>query len=372
MKAAAASLPSSARQGRVSAHEEDRLPVLRPLDALAAVRHAVRRRCAAAVDRPRRRRRGARRRRRLFPRASFRPPARLAVPAARRRRRADQAHRDRHRRHRHALREPALHGRGCRRRRPHRRRPAAARHQPRLARAGDRRLALFRLRAGRGRDRCRHGAPPRRGVSRLLRGQGFAKPNPRPMFPNPPGLLRARAVFGRPARAHLVGRRHQRHGRMGGEARHEPAELDAEIRRERRAVPRPAGRADPRLSARPGRRRATRATPRVSVSRSIFALVDDRDRAYFGRDGEGEDQIGFIDEQHARGVRPQLRRRAGRAGRAAARRTRPSPRPTRSCSPSPTSSASTTTPTSSRRSSSTSPRRSAGADACEPTEASRG
>src|ERR1700760_4655096 len=24
----------------------------------------------------------------------------------------------------------------------------------------------------------------------LLRGQGFAKPNPRPMFPNPPGLLR--------------------------------------------------------------------------------------------------------------------------------------------------------------------------------------
>src|SRR5262249_35822667 len=24
----------------------------------------------------------------------------------------------------------------------------------------------------------------------LLRGEGFAKPNPRPMFPNPPGLLR--------------------------------------------------------------------------------------------------------------------------------------------------------------------------------------
>jgi len=35
--------------------------------------------------------------------------------------------------------------------------------------------------------------------------------------------------------------------------------------------------------------------PRVSVSRSIFALVDDRDRAYFGRDQENEDQIGFID-----------------------------------------------------------------------------
>ena len=38
-------------------------------------------------------------------------------------------------------------------------------------------------------------------------------------------------------------------------------------------------------------------TPRVSVSRSIFALVDDRDRAYFGRGREEEDQIGHIDEK---------------------------------------------------------------------------
>ena len=37
--------------------------------------------------------------------------------------------------------------------------------------------------------------------------------------------------------------------------------------------------------------------PRVSVSRSIFALMDDRDRAYFGRGGEDDDQIGFIDPQ---------------------------------------------------------------------------
>jgi alkanesulfonate monooxygenase SsuD/methylene tetrahydromethanopterin reductase-like flavin-dependent oxidoreductase (luciferase family) len=34
--------------------------------------------------------------------------------------------------------------------------------------------------------------------------------------------------------------------------------------------------------------------PRVSVSRSIFALVDDRDRAYFGHGSESEDQIGFL------------------------------------------------------------------------------
>ena len=34
--------------------------------------------------------------------------------------------------------------------------------------------------------------------------------------------------------------------------------------------------------------------PRASVSRSIFALVDDRDRAYFGRGNENEDQIGLL------------------------------------------------------------------------------
>jgi alkanesulfonate monooxygenase SsuD/methylene tetrahydromethanopterin reductase-like flavin-dependent oxidoreductase (luciferase family) len=41
----------------------------------------------------------------------------------------------------------------------------------------------------------------------------------------------------------------------------------------------------------PGHRRE----PRVSVSRSIFALVDDRDRAYFGRDPRDQDQVGYID-----------------------------------------------------------------------------
>ena len=36
-------------------------------------------------------------------------------------------------------------------------------------------------------------------------------------------------------------------------------------------------------------------TPRVSVSRSIFALIDDRDRAYFGRSSNEKDSIGFLD-----------------------------------------------------------------------------
>ena len=35
-------------------------------------------------------------------------------------------------------------------------------------------------------------------------------------------------------------------------------------------------------------------SPRVSVSRSIFALIDDRDRAYFGRGGDERDHRGYI------------------------------------------------------------------------------
>jgi alkanesulfonate monooxygenase SsuD/methylene tetrahydromethanopterin reductase-like flavin-dependent oxidoreductase (luciferase family) len=37
-------------------------------------------------------------------------------------------------------------------------------------------------------------------------------------------------------------------------------------------------------------------TPRVSVSRSIFALMNDLDRAYFGRSGQDEDHLGYIEE----------------------------------------------------------------------------
>jgi alkanesulfonate monooxygenase SsuD/methylene tetrahydromethanopterin reductase-like flavin-dependent oxidoreductase (luciferase family) len=38
--------------------------------------------------------------------------------------------------------------------------------------------------------------------------------------------------------------------------------------------------------------------PRVSVSRSIFALVDERDHFYFGND-RSSDQVGFIDNMRA-------------------------------------------------------------------------
>jgi alkanesulfonate monooxygenase SsuD/methylene tetrahydromethanopterin reductase-like flavin-dependent oxidoreductase (luciferase family) len=40
--------------------------------------------------------------------------------------------------------------------------------------------------------------------------------------------------------------------------------------------------------------------PRVSVSRSVFPLVTDLDRAYFGHEQRGQDQVGFIDGGVAR------------------------------------------------------------------------
>jgi len=39
--------------------------------------------------------------------------------------------------------------------------------------------------------------------------------------------------------------------------------------------------------------------PRTSVSRSIFPLINDRDRIYFGRGDQEEDQIGFLDNTRA-------------------------------------------------------------------------
>ena len=129
----------------------------------------------------------------------------------------------------------------------------------------------------------------------VLKGEGFAKPNPRPMFPNPPGLLRLephseglrdRVWWGAGSNATAVWA-----ARLGmnlqsstlkddetGEPFH--VQQAAQIRAYREAW---------KVA---GHSRA----PRVSVSRSIFALVDDRDRAYFGRGGKEEDSIGFIDE----------------------------------------------------------------------------
>jgi len=129
----------------------------------------------------------------------------------------------------------------------------------------------------------------------VIRGRGFAEPNPRPMFPNPPGLLRPepyseglrdRIWWGAASNATAVWAAmlgmNLQSSTLKNDETGEPFHVQqaAQIRAYREAW-KAAG--HPR-------------SPRVSVSRSIFALVDDRDRAYFGRSGRDGDQIGFIDE----------------------------------------------------------------------------
>jgi alkanesulfonate monooxygenase SsuD/methylene tetrahydromethanopterin reductase-like flavin-dependent oxidoreductase (luciferase family) len=128
----------------------------------------------------------------------------------------------------------------------------------------------------------------------LLGGKGFAKPNPRPMFPNPPGLLRVephspglreRIWWGAGSNATAVwaaklGMNLQSSTLKSDETGEAFHIQQAKQIRAYRAAWKEAGH--------------TR-EPRVSVSRSIFALVNDLDRAYFGHEQEGQDQIGFID-----------------------------------------------------------------------------
>ncbi|WP_420133259.1 LLM class flavin-dependent oxidoreductase [Rhodopseudomonas sp.] len=130
----------------------------------------------------------------------------------------------------------------------------------------------------------------------VLRGEGFAQPNPRPMFPNPPGMLRLephseglrdRIWWGAGSNATAVWAAklgmNLQSSTLKNDETGEPFHVQqaAQIRAYRAAW-QEAGH--------------TR-TPRVSVSRSIFALVDDRDRAYFGRESGQQDQVGYLDEQ---------------------------------------------------------------------------
>ncbi|MBX3069458.1 MAG: LLM class flavin-dependent oxidoreductase [Thermomicrobiales bacterium] len=129
----------------------------------------------------------------------------------------------------------------------------------------------------------------------LLKGEGFATPNPRPMFPNPPGLLRLephapglrdRIWWGAASNATAAWA-----GTLGMNLQSSTLKFDesgqplhiqqAEQIRIFREAWKAAGHAG---------------EPRVSVSRSIFALVDDWDRMYFGQRGQDGDHIGYIDD----------------------------------------------------------------------------
>ena len=129
----------------------------------------------------------------------------------------------------------------------------------------------------------------------LLRGKGFAEPNPHPMFPNPPGLLRLEP-FSETLRERI----------WWGSATNDTAVwaaklgmnfMSSTLKFDESGKPFHVQQAEQIAAYRDAWKAAGHTRePRVSVSRSIFALVDGRDRAYFGQGGKDRDQIGNIDE----------------------------------------------------------------------------
>src|SRR4051812_2498388 len=133
----------------------------------------------------------------------------------------------------------------------------------------------------------------------VIEGDGFAEPNPRPMFPNPPGLLRIephspglrdRIWWGAGTRATAEWTAAQGLNLMSSTLLSEDTgvpfhELQAEQIQRFRDTWKAAGH---------------EREPRVSVSRSIFPIVNDLDRQLFWRERHSTDQVGFLDGGNAR------------------------------------------------------------------------
>ena len=130
----------------------------------------------------------------------------------------------------------------------------------------------------------------------LLSGEGFATPSPRPMFPNPPGRLRLE-----PYSAGLRERIWWGAGSNATAAWAAGLEMNmmtSTLKFDESGQPLHVQQAEQIAAFLEAWRAAGhQREPRVSVSRSIFPLVDDRDRAYFGRSGQEGDQIGYLDER---------------------------------------------------------------------------
>jgi alkanesulfonate monooxygenase SsuD/methylene tetrahydromethanopterin reductase-like flavin-dependent oxidoreductase (luciferase family) len=129
----------------------------------------------------------------------------------------------------------------------------------------------------------------------VIEGEGFARPNPRPMFPNPPGLLRLEP--------HSAGLRDRIWWGSGSNATSVwAAKLgmnlqSSTLKDDETGEPLHVQQREQIEAFREAWKEAGhRREPRVSVSRSIFALTTDLDRAYFGDDRNSQDQIGMIDE----------------------------------------------------------------------------
>lgn len=127
-----------------------------------------------------------------------------------------------------------------------------------------------------------------------LMGEGFAEPNPYPMFPNPPGLLRLEP--------HSAGLRDRI---WWGSASNDTAVWAAQLgmnlqsstlKYDETGKPFHIQQAEQiRMYREAWKNAGHTREPRVSVSRSIFALVTDQDRMYFGQEANRKDKVGYIE-----------------------------------------------------------------------------
>ena len=128
----------------------------------------------------------------------------------------------------------------------------------------------------------------------VLQGEGFAEPNPRPMFANPPGLLRLEP--------HSEGLRERIWWGAGSNKTAQWAAslgmhlMSSTLKDDESGKPFHVQQAEQiEVFRKAWAEAGWEHEPRVSVSRSIMPIVTDLDRAYFGDRSEQVDQVGYID-----------------------------------------------------------------------------
>lgn len=128
-----------------------------------------------------------------------------------------------------------------------------------------------------------------------LKGIGFAEPNPNPMFPNPPGLLRIeplseglrdRIWWGSASDATAVWAAQVGMNLQSSTLKYDESGKPFHIQQAEQI----------RLYKKTWKEAGYTREPRVSVSRSIFAIVSEQDRRYFGQETNQRDKIGMIEK----------------------------------------------------------------------------
>ncbi|WP_437919971.1 LLM class flavin-dependent oxidoreductase [Sphingobacterium sp. LRF_L2] len=127
-----------------------------------------------------------------------------------------------------------------------------------------------------------------------LNGIGFAEPNPYPMFPNPPGLLRLepyaeglreRIWWGAGSNATAIWAAQQGMYLQSSTLKDDESGKPFHIQQAEQI----------RLYKEAWKAAGHQREPRVSVSRSIFALMNDQDKLYFGPQSDSVDKVGMIE-----------------------------------------------------------------------------